>query len=46
VRFKDIGTAVMSSQNERTAMIVSEGKTARYGVGTGAAQRGANSWLL
>src|ERR1051325_8973586 len=34
VRFSDIGTAVMSSQNERTAMIVGEGKTARYGVGT------------
>jgi multidrug efflux pump len=44
VRFKDIGTAIMSSQNERTAMIVGEGKTARYGVGTGVQpQRGANS---
>ncbi|HEU5292065.1 MAG TPA: efflux RND transporter permease subunit [Cyclobacteriaceae bacterium] len=44
VRFKDIGTAVMSSQNERTAMIVGEGLTARYGVGTGVQpQRGANS---
>ena len=47
VRFKDIGTAVMSSQNERTAMIVSEGKTARYGVGTGVQpQRGANSLAI
>src|SRR3954468_23158149 len=32
VRFKDIGTAIMSSQNERTVMIVGEGNTARYGV--------------
>jgi multidrug efflux pump len=47
VRFKDIGTAIMSSQNERTAMIVSEGKTARYGVGTGVQpQRGANSLAI
>lgn len=47
VRFKDIGTAVMSSQNERTAMIVGEGKTARYGVGTGVQpQRGANSLAI
>lgn len=47
VRFKDIGTAVMSSQNERTAMIVAEGKTARYGVGTGVQpQRGANSLAI
>ncbi|MEI9921454.1 MAG: efflux RND transporter permease subunit [Bacteroidota bacterium] len=47
VRFKDLGTAVMSSQNERTAMIVGEGNTARYGVGTGVApQRGANSLAI
>ncbi len=47
VRFKDIGTAVMSSQNERTAMIVGEGQTARYGVGTGVQpQRGANSLAI
>ncbi len=47
VRFKDIGTAVMSSQNERTAMIVGEGNTARYGVGTGVQpQRGANSLAI
>lgn len=47
VRFRDIGTAVMSSQNERTAMIVGEGNTARYGVGTGVApQRGANSLAI
>src|SRR5688572_1012450 len=47
VRFKDIGTAVMSSQNERTAMIVGEGLTARYGVGTGVQpQRGANSLAI
>lgn len=47
VRFKDIGTAIMSSQNERTAMIVAEGKTARYGVGTGVQpQRGANSLAI
>jgi multidrug efflux pump len=47
VRFKDIGTAIMSSQNERTAMIVSEGSTARYGVGTGVQpQRGANSLAI
>jgi len=47
VRFKDIGRAIMSSQNERTAMIVSEGKTARYGVGTGVQpQRGANSLAI
>jgi multidrug efflux pump len=47
VRFKDVGTAIMSSQNERTAMIVSEGKTARYGVGTGVQpQRGANSLAI
>src|SRR5688500_10437893 len=47
VRFKDIGTAIMSSQNERTAMIVSEGNTARYGVGTGVQpQRGANSLAI
>jgi multidrug efflux pump len=47
VRFKDIGTAIMSSQNERTAMIVGEGKTARYGVGTGVQpQRGANSLAI
>jgi multidrug efflux pump len=44
VRFKDVGEAIMSSQNERTAMIVGEGNTARYGVGTGVQpQRGANS---
>src|ERR1044072_1462198 len=44
VRFRDVGQAIMSSQNERTAMIVAEGKTARYGVGTGVQpQRGANS---
>jgi multidrug efflux pump len=47
VRFKDIGHAIMSSQNERTAMIVGEGKTARYGVGTGVQpQRGANSLAI
>jgi multidrug efflux pump len=47
VRFKDIGTAVMSSQNERTAMIIGEGNTASYGVGTGVApQRGANSLAI
>jgi multidrug efflux pump len=47
VRFKDVGNAIMSSQNERTAMIVSEGKTARYGVGTGVQpQRGANSLAI
>jgi len=47
VRFRDIGTAIMSSQNERTAMIVSEGNTARYGVGTGVQpQRGANSLAI
>ncbi len=47
VRFRDIGTAIMSSQNERTAMIISEGSTARYGVGTGVnPQRGANSLAI
>ena len=47
VRLKDIGTAIMSSQNERTAMIVGEGNTARYGVGTGVQpQRGANSLAI
>jgi len=47
VRFKDIGTAIMSSQNERTAMIVGSGNTARYGVGTGVQpQRGANSLAI
>lgn len=47
VRFKDVGTAILSSQNERTAMIVSEGPTARYGVGTGVQpQRGANSLAI
>jgi multidrug efflux pump len=47
VRFKDIGNAVMSSQNERTAMIIGEGLTARYGVGTGVQpQRGANSLAI
>jgi multidrug efflux pump len=47
VRFRDVGTAIMSSQNERTAMIVSEGQTARYGVGTGVQpQRGANSLAI
>jgi multidrug efflux pump len=47
VRFKDIGTAVMSSQNERTAMIVANGKRAMYGVGTGVQpQRGANSLAI
>jgi multidrug efflux pump len=47
VRFKDVGMAVMSSQNERTAMIVGEGNTARYGVGTGVQpQRGANSLAI
>ncbi|MEJ1238977.1 efflux RND transporter permease subunit [Chryseolinea sp. T2] len=47
VRFRDIGTAIMSSQNERTAMIVGEGNTARYGVGTGVQpQRGANSLAI
>ena len=38
---------MMSSQNERTAMIVGEGNTARYGVGTGVQpQRGANSLAI
>lgn len=47
VRFKDVGTAIMSSQNERTAMIVAQGQTARYGVGTGVQpQRGANSLAI
>jgi len=47
VRFKDVGTAILSSQNERTAMIVGEGQTARYGVGTGVQpQRGANSLAI
>ena len=47
VRFKDIGNAIMSSQNERTAMIVGEGLTARYGVGIGVQpQRGANSLAI
>jgi multidrug efflux pump len=47
IRFKDVGRAIMSSQNERTAMIVSQGKTARYGVGTGVQpQRGANSLAI
>ena len=47
VRFKDIGSAIMSSQNERTAMIVGEGNTARYGVGTAVQpQRGANSLAI
>jgi multidrug efflux pump len=47
VRFRDVGQAIMSSQNERTAMIVAEGKTARYGVGTGVQpQRGANSLAI
>jgi multidrug efflux pump len=47
VRFSDIGEAVMSSQNERTAMIVGEGNTARYGVGIGVQpQRGANSLAI
>ncbi|MBL7858141.1 MAG: efflux RND transporter permease subunit [Cyclobacteriaceae bacterium] len=47
IRFKDIGTAIMSSQNERTAMIIGEGKTARYGVGNAVQpQRGANSLAI
>jgi multidrug efflux pump len=47
VRFKDIGEAIMSSQNERTAMIIYSGKTADYGVGTGVSpQRGANSLAI
>jgi len=47
VRFKDVGTAILSSQNERTAMIVGEGQTARFGVGTGVQpQRGANSLAI
>lgn len=47
VRFRDVGTAILSSQNERTAMIVAEGPTARYGVGTGVQpQRGANSLAI
>jgi multidrug efflux pump len=47
VRFRDIGNAIMSSQNERTAMIVAEGKKAQYGVGTGVQpQRGANSLAI
>ena len=47
VRFRDVGQAIMSSQNERTAMIVAEGQQARYGVGTGVQpQRGANSLAI
>lgn len=47
VRFKDVGQAIMSSQNERTAMIVGQGAIARYGVGTGVQpQRGANSLAI
>src|ERR1041384_4101804 len=47
VRFQDVGTAVMSSEYERTAMIEVEGKTALYGVGTGVQpQRGANSLAI
>ncbi len=47
VRFRDIGNAIMSSQNERTAMIVAHGKQAQYGVGTGVQpQRGANSLAI
>ena len=47
VRFRDVGQAIMSSQNERTAMIVASGKNARYGVGTGVQpQRGANSLAI
>jgi multidrug efflux pump len=47
VRFKDVGQAIMSSQNERTAMIIYSGKTADYGVGTGVSpQRGANSLAI
>ncbi|HEU4551603.1 MAG TPA: efflux RND transporter permease subunit [Chitinophaga sp.] len=47
VRFQDVGTAVMSSQNERTAMIEVEGQTALFGVGTGVQpQRGANSLAI
>ncbi len=47
VRFRDVGTAVMSSQNERTAMIEVEGATALFGVGTGVQpQRGANSLAI
>ena len=47
VRFKDVGQAIMSSQNERTAMIIYNGKTADYGVGTGVSpQRGANSLAI
>ena len=47
VRFKDVGEAIMSSQNERTAMIIYNGKTADYGVATGISpQRGANSLAI
>src|SRR5690606_22897038 len=47
VRFRDVGQAIMSSQNERTAMIVASGKNARYGVGMGVQpQRGANSLAI
>ncbi|TDE12845.1 efflux RND transporter permease subunit [Dyadobacter psychrotolerans] len=47
VRFKDVGEAIMSSQNERTAMIIYSGKTANYGVATGVSpQRGANSLAI
>jgi multidrug efflux pump len=47
VRFKDVGQAIMSSQNERTAMIIYNGKRAEYGVGTGVSpQRGANSLAI
>ncbi len=37
----------MSSQNERTSMIIYNGQTAEYGVGTGVSpQRGANSLAI
>src|SRR5258708_24588437 len=46
-RLKHAGPAIPASQNERTAMIVCEGPTARYGVGTGVQpQRGANSLAI
>ncbi|MEJ0055361.1 MAG: efflux RND transporter permease subunit [Bacteroidota bacterium] len=47
VRFSDIGVAIMSSQNERTAMIIGKETRPGYGVGTGVApQRGANSLAI
>lgn len=47
IRFKDIGTAVMSSKNERTSMITFRGPTANFSVGTNVSpQRGANSLAI